>query len=81
MSLSDTTALLHVIVMHHSPAACYCHCHPLQALEILELRDQLQDAQEAITEANTHATGLQRHSQQLEAQVASLQQQLEQALR
>ena len=53
----------------------------MQALEILELRDQLQDAQEAITEAHAHATGLQAHSRQLEAQVASLQQQLEEALR
>ena len=53
----------------------------MQALEIVELRDQLQDAQDAITEAHTHAAGLQKHTCQLEAQVASLQQQLSQALR
>ena len=53
----------------------------VQALEIMELRDQLQDAQDAITEAHTHAAGLQEHTHQLEAQVASLQQQLSQALR
>lgn len=56
-------------------------CLAQQALEILELQDQLQDSKDAVTEARTHAKGLQEQCRQLEVQVSSLQQQLENALR
>lgn len=64
---------------------CHCtmatHVFTRQALEILELRDQLQDAQEAISEAHSNSAGLKEHNRQLEAQISRLEQQLSDALR
>lgn len=57
------------------------HVFTGQALEILELRDQLQDAQEAISEAHSNSAGLKEHNRQLEAQISRLEQQLSDALR
>ena len=54
---------------------------PQQALEILELRDQLQDAQDAISEAHSNSAGLKEHNRQLEAQILRLEQQLADAVR
>jgi len=50
-------------------------------LEILELRDQLQDAQDAINEAVGNSSGLKEHNQQLETQISRLEQQLADAVR
>ena len=52
-----------------------------QALEILELRDQLQDAQDAITEAHGNSAGLKEHNARLETQIFHLEQQLVDAVR
>ncbi|KAL3144137.1 hypothetical protein ABBQ32_003927 [Trebouxia sp. C0010 RCD-2024] len=53
---------------------------PAQALEILELRDQLQDAQDAISEAHGNSAGLKEHNRRLEAQISRLEQQLAEAV-
>lgn len=74
---------------HDCTVLCHCCCHCMmamhvftwQALEILELRDQLQDAQEAISEAHSNSAGLKEHNRQLEAQISRLEQQLSDALR
>ena len=50
-------------------------------MEILELRDQLQDAQDAISEAHGNSAGLKEHNRRLEAQIACLEQQLADAMR
>ena len=50
-------------------------------MEILELRDQLQDAQDAISEAHGHSAGLKEHNRQVEAQISRLEQQLADAIR
>lgn len=67
----------------HNPVnvATQEHVSTWQALEILELRDQLQDAQEAISEAHSNSAGLKEHNRQLEAQISCLEQQLSDALR
>ena len=53
----------------------------LQALEIMELRDQLQDAQDAISEAHSNSAGLKEHNRQLEEQISRMEQQLADAVR
>jgi len=50
-------------------------------LEILELRDQLQDAQDAIKEAHGNSAGLKEHNAQLETQISRLEQLLADAVR
>ena len=59
----------------HIVCACW------QALEILELRDQLQDAQDAIKEAHGNSAGLKEHNAQLETQISRLEQLLADAVR
>ncbi len=59
----------------------YCVCACWQALEILELRDQLRDAQDAIKEAHGNSAGLKEHIAQLETQISRLEQLLADAVR
>ena len=47
----------------------------------MELRDQLQDAQDAISEAHNNSAGLKEHNRRLEAQISRLEQQLAEAVR
>ncbi|DBA65966.1 TPA: hypothetical protein ACH3X2_002987 [Trebouxia sp. C0005] len=53
---------------------------PAQALEILELRDQLQDAHDAIKEAHGNSAGLKEQNVQLETQISRLEQLLADAV-
>lgn len=52
-----------------------------QALEIMELRDQLQDAQDAISEAHNNSAGLKEHNRHLAEQISQMEQQLADAVR
>lgn len=56
-------------------------CASWQALEILELRDQLQDAHDAIKEAHGNSAGLKEQNVQLETQISRLEQLLADAVR
>lgn len=47
----------------------------------MELQEQLRDSKDAVMEAHNQATGLEERCKRLEAQVASLQQQLLEAAR
>lgn len=47
----------------------------------MELRDQLQDAQDAISEAHNNSAGLKEHNRHLAEQISQMEQQLADAVR
>ncbi len=81
---SPSAAVCHkalVLCTHVDTTGTCCVCACWQALEILELRDQLQDAQDAIKEAHGNSAGLKEHNAQLETQISRLEQLLADAVR